>query len=160
MNWLAQCRDAPRAMYARILHMLVWHSTTWLESLLGWTTLVYGFVVLNVIPPETRRLLGNVSVSLIAKAMIVLGVVWLVAVLWHGQPGDKSARVRRCQLAAGVGFVLWIYLALDLIALAGIRPLAALLGNLYGCLAIGCAICWVRCEFVLRDLTMRTTVAP
>lgn len=152
-------RDAPKALYDRLLHMLVWHSTAWLESLLAWTTLAYGFVIMRVIPDETRRLLGNISTPLLAKAMVALGLLWLVAVLWHGQPGGKKERVGRCQAMAGAGFVLWLYLGLDLYALLGLRPLAALVVTLYGCLALGCAICWVRCEFVQREWTARTAVA-
>lgn len=156
---LRHVRDVPRSIYARLVHMLVWHSTAWLELVLGWTTGLYGLVILRVIPPATRNLLGNVSVSSVALIMLLLSGFWILAVMWHGWPGGKKARVRLCQFATGVGFVLWMYLALDMYSVLGLRPIAALLITLYTCLAVGCSFCWVRCLFVLREWTMRTAPA-
>lgn len=153
---LTRAGAVPRSIYARLVHMLVWHSTAWLELVLAWTTDLYGLVILLVIPPSTRRLLGDVSISFVASFMVALGCFWLLAVMWHGWPGGKKMRVRLCQFMAGVGFVVWLYLALDLFAVLGLSPLGSLIITLYLCLALACAICWTRCLFVIREWTMRT----
>lgn len=153
---LTAARQVPYAFYARLVHMLVWHSTTWLELVCAGATAAYGLGILLVVPPATRRLLGDVSIPFVATFGALLGALWILAVMWHGWPGGKKVRVRLCQFMAGVGFVFWLYMVLDIWAVAGLRPLAVLLIILYNVPVIGSAISWVRCLFVLREWTMRT----
>ena len=153
---LTAARGVPRSIYARIVHMLVWHSTTWLELVCAIATGSYSLGILLVVPPATRRLLGDVSISFVASFGVVLGGLWILAVMWHGWPGGKKMRVRLCQFMAGAGFVFWFYMVLDIGAVAGLRPLAVLLIILYCVPVLGAAVSWVRCLFVLREWTMRT----
>lgn len=136
----------PRGARKWIVDLLAHYQTLTLEMMLAWQAVIFGICILTVIPPGVRRLLGNMPSWLIGLAFMMLGLTWV----WLIVRAVHRKRVVACRRAAGLAFVLWIYLALDIINVAGFRPLSVVLQVFYLSAAVAAAWCWLRCEVVVR----------